>query len=280
MSAVTPDPARPLWRALSTAVLRALAAPAMLALVAPAMRIAPFVAIALAFLTASTAIVIGTVAAPVARLHSWRNVLGTLAAGMVLMASGYLLSRAGQRAVSWEVLSGLVGSAGVLLAGTAVGSAVGSRIVHPGHLVAVALASSAADIWSVHAPEGVTRALAETPDSALQRLLTVSVAVPPSRVPDAAIGFGDVVFAALYLAASARHGMPRRRTALAIAAGLAVAGAAALVFERPIPALPSIGAAVVLAQPRARAIARGDGGPTLVAGLLLAIAIVRLFLLR
>jgi hypothetical protein len=262
------------------ALVLALTPLALLALVAPALRVSPLAGIAIAFATATTALVAATARAPHAALSRLRPALATAATGAVLMGLGFALARTAHGAVGAEVAAGLVGTAGVLLLGIGIGALVGGRIAHAGHLTAVALASSAADIWSVHAPEGVTHAIVETPDMAVQRLLTVSAAIPPGRVPDAIIGLGDVLFAALYLAASAKHALPRWRTALGVMAGLLLAGAGTFVARMALPALPFIGACVVLAQPRARAIARKDLLPTLVAAGLVLLSLARVFLRR
>lgn len=262
--------------ALVRAVVLGVAAPVAMALVAPVLALSPLGGISLAYLVATVAIVTVLAVVPLDRLRSLVRGLAVVLAGIVLMALGFVLSRWGRGNTVTEVSAGVVGTAGVLLVGTAVGSMVGCRIAHPGHLTAVALASSAADIWSVHAPEGVTHALLQTPDRALQRLFSVSVPVPPSPVPDAVIGLGDVLFSALYLSATVRHGLPHGRTLIAVTAGLLLAGAGTLVVQRPLPALPFVGAMVVLLQARARAIARTDFFPTLVAALLVIAAIVRL----
>jgi hypothetical protein len=120
--------------------------------------------------------------------------------------------------------------------------------------------------------------LVETTDTALQRLLAISSAVPPSPLPVAVIGAGDALFAALYLSAAVRHGLAYRRVALALGAGLLAAGALTFVFHRALPALPFLGAAVLAVEPRARRVARRDRGPTLVAAAILLGAVLRVVL--
>lgn len=92
----------------------------------------------------------------------------------------------------------------------------------------------------------------------LVRLLTVSAAVPPLRDPEPAIGFGDVVFVALYLAAAARFKLPRGRTLAALSLGLLSAGGVAIGLRASIPALPLLGAAVVLMHPETWRVPRED----------------------
>ena len=262
---------------LARALALGLAPLALLCVAAPLLQVPPLGGIAIAFATACAAILCTTGTAPYGQLTPIPRGLGIAIAGGALMGAGYLLTRAAHGDTLTDVVAGLVGTAGVLCLGTIVGALVGLRIQDPGHLTAVALASSAADLWSVHAPEGVTHALVATPDVALQRLLTVSSAVPPSRTPDAVIGLGDVLFAALYLATTARHGLPRRRMLAAIGIGLLLAGASTFAARMALPALPFIGAMVVLSQPRVRVIAPKDRFPTIVAGALVVAAVLRVF---
>lgn len=254
---------------LVRAALAALAPLALLALAAPALRIGPAPSLALAYAAAAGAILAAVALAPYDALARRDVALAAGALGVALSLVALALP---------PVASGLAGSAGVLACGCALGCAVGARIASPGHLLAVALVSSAVDIWSVTAPSGVTHTIVETP--LLLRLLTVRVAVPPVRAPEPMIGFGDVVFAALYHAAATRHGLSRARTLGALAVGLALAGvgAGALGLEGGIPALPFLGIAVVLAHPEARRVPAKDRRATAFAAAVLVAAIVRVAL--
>lgn len=247
---------------------------AALALVAPWLRIGLLPALALGFLVAATSLVAGASGVSANALTT-RELVSLLIAGLIASVAGWSIAHAGHGRVFTEVLSGLVASAAVLSVGGALGVAVGRNIGHPGHLLAVALASSAADIWSVHAPEGITHAIVTARDVSLQRAVTLSAAIVPDRVPQPAIGVGDVIFVALYLSACAPHGLSRRRMLVAVCAGLALAGAATFALERPMPALPFLGAMVVLLEPRARKIPRHDRVATAVAGALLLASLYR-----
>jgi hypothetical protein len=258
-------------------VLVALAPLALLALVAPALALPPLAGLAVAFVVTTATLVLGTAGVRSSALTPPSTAARTALLGAALIVAGYALARITD-ATAVTVGAGLVGNAGVLLLGLGAGTFVGSRLAHPGHLPAVALASSAADVWSVHAPEGVTHALVQVADPAVQRLFALSAAVPPGRTPEALIGLGDVLFAALYLAASDKHALPRGRTVLALTVGLLLAGGATFGLQQALPALPFLGACVVLAQPRAWRIPRPDRGPTLVAALLVALALGRLWL--
>jgi hypothetical protein len=168
-----------------------------------------------------------------------------------------------------------VGALGLLAVASVLGGAIGSRVEVAGHLAAVALVSSAVDLWSVTSTAGPTHHIMRSP--ALLRLLTVSVAIPPSREPQPAIGFGDAVFVALYLAAGARFALPRARMIAALWVGIVGSGALALALERPVPALPLIGLMVLATQPLARDVPRADRRATLLAAVMLVASAARAY---
>lgn len=147
------------------------------------------------------------------------------------------------------VMIALVASA-LLAAGASAGAWVGLRIQHAGHLGVVAIVSSLADVASVFHEAGPTAQILESAPT-LSLLTLGAPMLGTSDVPPI-LGVGDVVMAALYGAAAAKHGLPARRTWLALAAGLAVAMLAVLVLELPLPALPFLGAAMLVAHREAR----------------------------
>lgn len=169
--------------------------------------------------------------------------------------------------------SHLAGSYGLILAGGAVGAAVGTQMQRAGHILPVALVSAGVDLWSVTSPHGPTHAIVRNP--ALVRLLTVSVAVPSSAEPQPAIGVGDVIFVALYLSAAQRFSLPRGRTLALLGLGVLAAGGAAMGAGTPVPALPLIGFAMVLGHRQARAVHAEDRSATAFAALLFVSSVVR-----
>ncbi len=235
----------------------ALAPLALMAAVAPSVHVGP-VAAALVALTAVAISIAGGLFAAPSRALSGRVVAVTVLVGLALVALALRLP---------PVVSGLAGSLGLLAVACVLGGAIGSRMEAPGHLTAVALVSAAVDLWSVTSPSGPTRHIVRSP--AMVRLLTVSVSIPPLREPRPAIGVGDAVFIALYLAAAARFGMPRGRMALATGVGLFAAGAIALWLERAVPALPTIGLMVLATQPKAREVPVADRRATMLAAAML-----------
>jgi len=138
----------------------------------------------------------------------------------------------------------------LLGAGSALGAFVGNHVLHVGHLGVVALVSSLADALSVFHESGPTAQILESAPT----LALLAIAAPMPGTPDIPpiLGVGDVVVAALYVAAATKHGLSRARTVVALGAGLAVTLGSVLLFERALPALPFLGAAVVVAHPAAR----------------------------
>jgi hypothetical protein len=223
---------------------------AMLSLAAPVIHVRVLAGLAIGFAVACIALVAGTLL--VTRAFDRAREAYTLAiTGLLLVGASYWVAHLAHGRAWIEIASALFANAGVLAVASALGVAVGLNIADPGHLLAVACASSAADIWSVSSPRGLTHAVITSPDVALQRMVTLSAAIPPDRIPQPQIGFGDVIFAAVYFAASTKHGLSRTRTALAVAIGLLLAGVATFVLRQPMPALTFIGAAVVAAHRRA-----------------------------
>jgi len=246
------------------APLAAFVAPlGLAALVAPALPQHPAAAFGCALL-AGLAIVLGVALAPTTVPLPGRGGAVRALAGVALLLASLVMP---------PVLSGLLGSLGLLAVALAVGGMVGSRMAQGGHLLAVALVSSAVDLWSVTSPHGPTHAIVRNP--ALLRLLTVSVALPGSRTPWPVVGFGDVAFAALYLAAAHRFDLSRRRMGLAVLLGLWAALGLALWTGGAVPALPTMGAAVVLAFGAARRVAPEDRAATGFAGALLLASALR-----
>lgn len=240
-----------------------------LALAAPFLPFGELTGALFAFFVASVALVVTVSLAPLEALARPRVTPAVVAVGVAAAL------------VAWKLPLGpgaLVGSLAVLAVGSAVGATVGTRMETAGHILAVALVSAAVDIWSVNAPSGVTHKIVQTPS--LLRLLTIHATVPPTRTPEPMIGFGDVVFAALYVSASRRFGLSSRRTWAALFAGILMAGAAAAIFAAGggVPALPFLGLAMVVAHPATRKVAPEDRKATAFAALVLAAAVAKVAL--
>jgi hypothetical protein len=144
----------------------------------------------------------------------------------------------------------------LLLFGGVLGGAVGGRIEHPGHLLAVAVVSLLVDTFSVYHPAGPTAAVVAQPRALAVLALPWPMLGGDEIVP--ILGVGDVVFAALYVSASRRHSLGTRRTAAALAAGLMVTMIAVIFSGLPIPALVGMGLAVLAVHPAARRLPEKD----------------------
>lgn len=148
------------------------------------------------------------------------------------------------------LLAALAVTAALLAGASLVGGVVGGLIEHPGQLLFVAIVSGAADVASVFHPTGPSATIADTP--AALALIALPWPMLGTGELQPLLGAGDVVFTALYLTSSKRHGMSVGRTALALMAAYVAAMSLVLLLERVVPVLPLLGLAVVLAQPRAR----------------------------
>jgi hypothetical protein len=149
-----------------------------------------------------------------------------------------------------DLTGALLVTAALLAGATIVGGAVGRAIEHPGQLVFVAVVSAAADAGSVFHPSGPSAVMAKSQVALSLAALPWPMLGTPAIEP--LLGAGDVVFTALYLASARRHGLPWRRTMVALLLAYAATAAVVLVLEIAVPALPLLGLAVVLAHPEAR----------------------------
>ena len=159
--------------------------------------------------------------------------------------------------------------AALLAGGTVLGCVIGSRVQAAGHMIFVAIVSSAADIFSVFAALGPTAAIVEQPMAL--RLMVLPWPLLGTQEVAPILGVGDVVFASLYRSAARAHGLSSGRTMSALILGFAMTLAVLLWVEVPIPALPFFGLAYVLVHPEARRVPERDRkqGWIAVVGLLL-----------
>lgn len=207
--------------------------------IGPSVPAAPLVAFIVAFAAISALSIASACACPV-------RTRGALAILVVPLAGLAFAAWSGGRDV-WHAALVL---ASLLIAGSALGTVVGASIEHAGYLLFVAIVSSLADAASVLHPSGPSAQIVES-EAALS-LLALPFAFLGTADTPPLLGVGDVVFTAVYVAAGRRHGLPARRTGLALALAFAVTALVVIAFELPVPALPFLGIAMLIAHPEAR----------------------------
>lgn len=225
-----------------------LGAAALLGLVASFAALVPLhpvVAYSLAFGVVALQTVCVSWAVPMGRRPS----LGWVA---LPVATIYLVYSTG----STGVLAAMVVTAGLLAAGTLVGAAVGAGIEHPGHLLFVVLVSSGMDALSVLHPRGLSAAIVKS-EAALSALAMSWPMLGTSAI-EPILGVGDVMFSALYIAATRKHQLPIRRTLWALGLGFMATLGLVFLAQIAVPALPLLGTAVLMAHPEARRPAAAD----------------------
>lgn len=246
----TPVPASTI-RAWAIALLAAASAFLLAGLVAPRIPVDPASSLAVAL--AGYLVAYACVAACVLSLARLAPALGPRALFGIVPCLVLLVGLEGSEPSLGRAALVLVA---LLAAGTLAGAALGARVQAAGHLLPVAVVSSVADAVSVLTPGAPSQIAVDTP-----ALLSV-VALPWPFVgttdTPAILGVGDVAFAALYVAAARTHRLSIPRTLIALGIGLAVTALAVAATSLPLPALPALGAAIVLAHPEARRVPPAD----------------------
>ncbi len=162
-----------------------------------------------------------------------------------------------------------------LAAATGIGSLVGYRVQHAGHVLPAAAIAAACDVLSVLHPMGASRAIAESA-SALP-VLAAGAPVPGTMGITFALGVGDLTFTALLFAVVVRHGLAWTPLLAAVLAGVAASLGLSAAFAVPVPALVAIGAFAVVVVPAFRDVRRTDRAATRIA-IFIAFAVVTLAL--
>jgi len=197
-----------------------------------------------AYALAYAGVVAATMGAACLPVPSTRQLVQTLSVTAMAIAIAALFRPLG---VAGSIAVGVA----LLVGGATIGSTLGTRVAHAGYLLPVAVVSALADAVSVLHPAGPSAAIAN--DDGVAQLLAVPAPMPQlGWVP--VLGVGDVVFTALYVAAARRHGLGLARTLSALGAGYAATLLAVVALQRPLPALPFLGAGLVLLLPETRAI--------------------------
>lgn len=159
-----------------------------------------------------------------------------------------------------------------------VGGAIGSRVVHPGHILPASIVASAADVLSLVHPEGPSHNIAAS-ERALS-LLAIHFPVPGVGVMAPVLGLGDLVFLSLVLAVVVRHRLSLLRASALGLAGVFLAGAFSALLEAPVPALIPIAAVITAGLPEARALRPQDRRTTRIAAAIAVSVVVGVLLQR
>ncbi|HMI84130.1 MAG TPA: hypothetical protein VK550_08540 [Polyangiaceae bacterium] len=190
---------------------------------------------------ASTSVAALAIAARSYPATGWRVAVGVTA--VVLLA---ILAWTGITAV----VAAIAVDAALVAAAWAIGTSIGRRIEHPGHLLPACVVVACADAASMVSRFGPTHVIAEN-ERALS-VVAIAFPVPGTSSVAPALGVGDLIFMAIVFGAVAGHGLSLVRAALLCGVGTAVAGAASAMLNTAVPALVSIAAALVLGLPEAR----------------------------
>lgn len=234
---------------------------------APYAPVDPLAAYAIGFaFVAGSAIAVGQACPRVHRRTLWLLVLPISALALI-----------GQHSSPGAALAAGVAAA-LLCGGSLLGTIVGREVEHAGYLVFVAVVSSAMDLVSVFHPTGPSAMLATS--ARAMSLLAVPWPMLGTSQIEPFLGVGDVVFTSLYLAACRRHGLAQVRTVFALALGFVATALTVIVLERPIPALPLLGAAVVGIHVEARHPPAADRARGVIVAALVVLACLGLLVFR
>jgi hypothetical protein len=239
---------------------------------APHLPATPLVAYLVAFTAVATSVVASALATPTLPRAA---LAGALAAVVLLVVANVLGLTRGSNPMGAALVT-----LALLLGGTCIGAVVGGRIEHPGHLLVVALVFTIADSFSVLHEAGPSAAIVASETM----LPLVALPWPQLGAEELTIapilGVGDVVAAALFAGVARRHGLALWKTGLALFFGLEIAMALVVTLARPIPALPTMALAVLVAHPEARRLRPADRRQALLGLAVLALVGVAFLLLN
>jgi hypothetical protein len=166
-----------------------------------------------------------------------------------VLVAALLLAILAWRGATGSIAPIVVDAALVALA-WGIGTSIGRRIEHPGHLLPACVVVACADLASVVSSFGPSHAIAES-ERALS-VVAIAFPVPGTASFAPALGVGDLVFIGIVLGAVAAHGLSLARAALLAWGGAMLAGALSALLAKPVPALVPIALAIVAGVPEAR----------------------------
>ena len=131
----------------------------------------------------------------------------------------------------------------LLTAGLSLGVLLGRQVEKASHIFAIIVLGAVMDVWSVTA--GVTEQISASPHTSYYFLFNWPLA-GRGGVTYPLLGSTDFFFITLFLFLAWKFGLPPLRNLLGMAGAVAGAILSALVLQRGVPALPFIGAAVLV----------------------------------
>lgn len=181
---------------------------------------------------------------------NWRGVGVATLLGLAAVAGGAWLD---------DAPSALLIGAGLILAASTIGARIGHEVQEASYLWPLVIVALGADIWSVTTPEGVTQQLIGDGIPPGVPLIILTLPVPGLGLSPV-LGIGDLLFSGLMLGAVARLGLSMRRAVIGLGVGFACCLAGLFFWAVPLPALPFIGLAGVIALGRQAPIKPREAG--------------------
>ncbi len=150
-----------------------------------------------------------------------------------------------------EIWGAFLAGLGLITAMTWLGVGIGRGVQEASHLWPLVIVALSADIWSVTDPSGVTQQLIldEQAPSLFSALLLLQLPVPGLELSPI-LGLGDLIFTGLLYGAIATLQLSWRRLSLGLLLGYLLCLLTLLALQIPLPALPFLGLAGVLALGR------------------------------
>ena len=167
-------------------------------------------------------------------------------AGLIALVGGLTIAAGTQIG---GALSVFIVGAGLILASSAIGARLGHEVLEASYLWPLVIVAVGADIWSVTTPEGLTQQLIGDGTLPAASLLILTLPVPGLGLSPV-LGVGDLLFSGLLLGAVTCLGLSLRRAVIGLAVGFACCLAGLFIWAVPLPALPFIGLACVIALGR------------------------------
>lgn len=214
---------------------------ACLALIAPLLQVPSSAAKLVATVLAIAALLVTGWAAPLRGAHA-----GYWLVGLMLCEALLFSLELGPLTPALLCLLAFI----VLTTAALVGGYIGALFEFPGMLMVVSYVAALADCLSLIHPQGLTAQALRHPRALALLMLSVPLLGSARIVP--VVGIGDVAFVVLYVAGARATGLSPARTLIALGIAMCAVAITVQLLEVSLPALPFLGASVVLVHPEAR----------------------------